>query len=99
MEGADQVSDQVIDQVSHHVSDPVSNKVSNPVSKAILTFCRTPRSTSELLQALRFRHRTHFRENYVRPLIEAGLLARTLPEKPQSRLQKYVTTDAGRRHG
>ena len=81
------------------VSDQVSDLVGDPVSKAILTSCRTPRSTSELLQALGFRHRTHFRENYLRPLIEAGLLARTLPEKPQSRLQKYVTTDAGRRHG
>jgi ATP-dependent DNA helicase RecG len=35
--------------------------------------------------------------NYLRPLIAKGWLAPTIPEKPRSRLQCYITTEGGRR--
>lgn len=40
--------------------------------------------------------RTKFRDSLVRPLIEAGLLELTIPDKPRSRLQRYRVTEAGR---
>ena len=36
--------------------------------------------------------RAHFKKTYLRPLLESGQLQMTLPDKPQSRNQKYVTT-------
>ena len=39
--------------------------------------------------------RTKFRDGVVKPLIEAGLLELTIPDKPRSRMQKYRTTEAG----
>ena len=42
-------------------------------------------------------NRTKFRDGIVKPLIEAGLLELTIPDKPNSRLQKYRLTPAGDR--
>ena len=41
-------------------------------------------------------NRTKFRDGLVKPLIEAGLLELTIPDKPRSRLQKYRLTEKGR---
>ncbi len=35
-------------------------------------------------------------KEYLRPALEAELIARTIPEKPNSRLQQYRLTDKGR---
>ena len=32
----------------------------------------------------------YFRENYIRPLLDAGKLRMTIPDKPNSKNQKYV---------
>lgn len=49
------------------------------------------------MELLGRRNRTKFRESYVQPLLDAGWLAMTVPDKPTSRVQRYVMTDAGRR--
>lgn len=45
---------------------------------------------------LGMRHWKTFQSNYLNPYLEIGLLERTIPDKPQSRLQKYRLTEAGR---
>ncbi len=37
--------------------------------------------------------RKSFRERYLRPALQAGLIEMTLPDKPNSRLQKYRLID------
>jgi len=41
-------------------------------------------------------NRTKFRDQVLNPMLEAGLIEMTIPEKPTSRLQKYRLTDKGR---
>jgi hypothetical protein len=49
------------------------------------------------LQAtLGLRHLVHFRDAYLRPALAAGFIEMTIPDKPNSRLQKYRLTAAGR---
>ena len=52
---------------------------------------------SELLEVCGRTSRTKFRDQVVRPLLEAGLLEMTIPDKPRSSKQRYRTTDAGAR--
>jgi hypothetical protein len=40
--------------------------------------------------------RTKFRDQVIAPLLEAGLLEMTIPDKPRSSKQQYRITEAGR---
>ena len=51
---------------------------------------------ADLQAVLSLRHLVHFRDGYLRPALAAGLIEMTIPDKPNSRLQKYRLTDRGR---
>jgi len=57
----------------------------------LLKFCEEPRSLKEMMHFLRLKHRVYFLKDILQPLLKEGHLARTIPEKPRSRFQKYVT--------
>jgi ATP-dependent DNA helicase RecG len=42
--------------------------------------CREPKSRDEIMDFLGMKHREHFRTEILSPLLEAGLLAPTIPE-------------------
>ena len=50
----------------------------------------------ELQAKIGLKHDEHFRETYIKPALNAGFIAMTVPDKPQSRLQKYRLTDLGK---
>jgi Fic family protein len=54
-------------------------------------------SREELQSALDLQDRKSFRELYIQPALTGQLIEMTIPEKPNSRLQRYRLTDAGRR--
>ena len=62
----------------------------------LLRACTEPRSRDELQGALGLEHRENFRKAYLNPALASGLLERTIPQKPNSRLQKYRLSAAGR---
>lgn len=55
----------------------------------IIDFCSTPRSMAEIMEHLGLKHRYNVKHRYIDPLIEGGFLVMTIPEKPNSRSQKY----------
>jgi len=50
---------------------------------------------AELQKMLGLSDRKSFFERYLRPALEAGLIERTRPAEPNSRLQKYRLTEKG----
>ena len=77
----------------HPVSTQLAPSVEN-VDKLIL-FCTEPRSFAELMSFMDVTDRTKFRRKYIHPLLEAGILEQTIPDKPNSRNQKYQLTIKG----
>jgi ATP-dependent DNA helicase RecG len=56
------------------------------------------RSREELQAAAKLADREHFRLDYLEPLLQAGLLERTIPDKPRSSRQRYRITAEGREY-
>lgn len=79
-------------------SEPTGGTKSAPSRHQVqlLAHAREPRSLIELMHVLGRKDRTKFRTTYLKPLLDAGLLVMTVPDKPQSSRQRYVTTAAGR---
>lgn len=73
------VSDQDSDQDSDH-----------DVPKMILEFCEVERSKREICEYLGFSNRTYFTRTYLKPLLETNQLTMTIPDKPNSKNQKYI---------
>jgi ATP-dependent DNA helicase RecG len=63
----------------------------------VLEASTDPQAIADLLQLCGRSDRTKFRDQVVRPLLEAGLLEMTIPSKPRSPRQRYRTTAAGKR--
>ena len=64
-------------------------------TQKLIEFCSQPRFINDMLKLFRWKDRTKFRRKFVSPLITQGLLEMTIPEKPNSRNQRYITTQAG----
>ena len=58
---------------------------------ALLEYCKEPRDREEMMKFLGIKHRTTFRNGYLNPLLDEGKIAMTLPDKPQSKNQKFYS--------
>jgi len=52
-------------------------------------------SRSELMQVMALKDRVNFKRIYLDPALADGLIEMTVPDKPNSRLQKYRLTEKG----
>jgi hypothetical protein len=50
---------------------------------------------TEIQAALELRHEDHFRDNYLIPALQAGVIEMTRPDKPKSSRQRYRLTGKG----
>jgi ATP-dependent DNA helicase RecG len=73
----------------------VTPQVNPQVARLLEAAHSQPLSRREMQEILGLGDREHFRKAHLDPLIAAGWLRRTIPDKPNSRLQRYQTTPAG----
>ena len=64
--------------------------------KKALEFCLSPQKRGDIQQHLDLKNRDHFRKTILNPMVEEELLALTVPDKPKSPKQHYMTTDKGK---
>lgn len=70
---------------------------SENISEKILKYCsEKPRSRAEIFDFLQMSNETRNFNRHVLPLLNSNLIMMTLPDKPRSMNQRYVTTDLGK---
>jgi ATP-dependent DNA helicase RecG len=90
-----QVGAEVTAQVTGQVTMQVAMQLTMQVAK-MLNLCRTPMARDELQNELGLRNRDHFRRTFILPAMADRLIEPTIPDKPNSRLQKYRLTAKGK---
>ncbi|MDR3306115.1 MAG: putative DNA binding domain-containing protein [Endomicrobium sp.] len=77
---------QVAPQDTMHVGMQDENR-----ERRILFFCKTPKTRNEIQQYVKIKNRDYFRRHILNPLIVEGKLELTMPDKPKSRNQRYIS--------
>ena len=66
------------------------------IQNQIQIYCSHPRSKADIAEHCGYKDVKYFAEQYLKPMLENGILEMTIPDKPISPNQKYVTVDANR---
>lgn len=66
--------------------------INNQITAMLSVIESYPMSAQELMDKLQLKSRDGFRNNYIKPALEADLIDMTEPDKPTSKSQKITTT-------
>jgi Fic family protein len=79
----------VVGGSTDQVGDQVSDQDKSPVERLLSVLGEETLSAAELMKRLGLSHKATFRNNYLNPALEQKLIERTVPDKPNSRYQRY----------
>jgi ATP-dependent DNA helicase RecG len=80
-----------VEQVAPQVAPQVTPQV-----EALLSVVHGDLSRTEIQGKLKLTDKKNFKENYLKPALEQDLIVMTIPDKPNSSLQKYRLTNKGK---
>ena len=80
----------VVEQSGHDSGHDV-----DMMKELVLTIGDASKSREELAKAVDISSRGYFQDNYLTPALRYGYIARTLPDKPKSKNQRYYLTEKG----
>lgn len=82
--------DSILDDVSVQIYEE-SEQISEQLRKLLAAMeYDTPYTGNALMEKLGLKSKEGFRKNYLRPAIDLNLIHMTIPDKPNSRNQRYV---------
>ncbi|MCX6279406.1 MAG: putative DNA binding domain-containing protein [Bacteroidetes bacterium] len=104
----DQVADQVTDQDADQDADQVIQRINTEKQKfdtlelsdsvqTLLMIVDGEMTHEQLLMKLNLKHKPSFRKLYLAPALKSGIIEMTIPDKPNSRYQKYRLTEKGKK--
>ncbi len=79
----------VVGRSTDQHSDQVADQDKTPTERLLYVLSDKTLSATELMDRLGLSHKPTFRKNYLNPALEQNLIERTIPDKPNSRNQKY----------
>lgn len=77
------------DQDSDQETDQDSDQDNRFIASLLRVLGDETLSAANLMERLGLSHKATFRKNYLQPALDAGVIERTIPDKPSSRNQKY----------
>ena len=82
--------DKILDDISVQITD--ENEQLSEYVKKLLSVMEydVPYTSNVLMEKLGLKAREGFRRNYLRPALELNLICMTIPDKPNSRNQRYI---------
>ena len=81
------LSKKTLDIINDFLNERRSNN--DQVNKLLYALSDETLSAVELMKRLNLKHRPTFRKNYLKPALAKGLIVMTIPDKPNSKNQKY----------
>lgn len=79
---------QIVDTLTPQVAPQVTPQVTPEIGR-LLSIMQGEMRRSDIQAALGLKDAKHFRAHYLQPALEGGLIEMTVPDRPQSRLQRY----------
>lgn len=79
----------VVGRSTDQDSDQVTDQDKSPVDRLLFILGNEALSAAELMERLGLSHRPTFQKNYLNPALDQNLIERTIPDKPNSKNQKY----------
>lgn len=76
----------------HSTQDNTQDNTQVSTQDKILAFCIEPHTKVEIAEYCGFKSIKSLSQHHLAPLLESGQLCMTIPDKPKSRNQKYVTS-------
>lgn len=77
------------DQDTDQDADQDADQDKAPTERLLSALGDDTLSAAQIMERLRLSHRPTFRKNYLNPALEQELIERTIPDKPNSKNQKY----------
>ena len=81
--------------VAPPLTPPLTPPLGDPVERLLVALAGGDLDGAGLRAHLKLRDKTHLRERYINPALAGGLIEMTIPDKPNSRLQRYRLTAEG----
>ena len=78
------------------VTPPQVTPQVTPQVRRLIEALQDEMARAEIMKKLGLKDRAHFRREYLVRAMESGFIEMTIPEKPNSRLQKYRLTRKGK---
>ncbi len=67
-------------------------KTYDKTQEKILQFCTEERTAKEIAEYCGYKSVDRFKRNYLKPLVDSGKMKMTIPDKPKSKNQKYISS-------
>ena len=82
--------DKILDEISSQISE--ENEYLSETVKGLLEVMEydVPYTSKTLMEKLGLKFKEGFRRNYLRPATDMNLIHMTIPDKPNSRNQRYI---------